>query len=279
MNSRIKDKNGNNEYKQFTNIDSFILLSEKRKNLLLLLQDGAKTLDEIKGFLRVTSSGIIPQIRKMEEKGLIYQKNKNYYLTEIGLIIAKSFDKFYRTVKILEKNWKFWHNHKVSGIPDEFLLRIYELGSYIIFESDKTDIFKPHREYINNLLKAKWVRGVSPILHPEYPKTILTLARRGTDISIIMSEEVFRKIKEEHLTELKEGLSYENMRLFVCKKRIEVAFTVTDFFLSLRLFLKDDTYDFYRNIISYDKSALKWGRDLFSYFEKYSNIIRNIKKL
>jgi len=34
MYSGIKDKNGNNEYKQYTNIDSFILLSEKGKILM-----------------------------------------------------------------------------------------------------------------------------------------------------------------------------------------------------------------------------------------------------
>ena len=81
-------------------------------------------------------------------------------------------------------------------------------------------------------------------------------------------------IREKYPDDLEEGLSYKNVRFLVCNEKVEVAFTVTNFFLSLRLFLKDDTYDFYRNIISYDKSALDWGYDLFRYFEERSKLVQ-----
>lgn len=271
--------NKQKQKKKELDIISFILFSEKRKNLLLFLRNGSKTLDEIKESLNVTSSGIIPQLRKMEERGLIYRKNKNYSLTDIGLVIAKSFDRFNRIVETFEKNRKFWEDHEISGIPEEFLLRIYELGDYEIIEGDEANIFKPHEEYIKNLSKARWVRGVFPVLHPDYPKIIIMLARNGADISIIMPENVLKRIRENYLLELEKGLSYENVRFFVCNKKVEVAFTVTDFFLTLRLFMKDKTYDFYRNIMSYDKSALAWGYDLYRYFEKQSKLVTSVKFL
>jgi predicted transcriptional regulator len=55
---------------------NFLVDSEKRKNLLLLLRGNSKTLDEIREPLKVTSSGIIPQIRKMEERHLICPNKK-----------------------------------------------------------------------------------------------------------------------------------------------------------------------------------------------------------
>jgi predicted transcriptional regulator len=128
---------------------------------------------------------------------------------------------------------------------------------------------------MKNLLKSKWVKGVSPVLHPEYPKSLLMLAEKGIDISIIATREVLEKIKEKHKMELEKSASYKNMRLMVCDEEVKVAFTVTDFFLSIRLFLKNDTYDFYRNIISHEKSALKWGDDLFNYYEKRSKRVES----
>ena len=43
------------------------LLSEKRKDVLLLLEEGSKTGDEIKTALNVNSTSIMPQIKKLKE--------------------------------------------------------------------------------------------------------------------------------------------------------------------------------------------------------------------
>lgn len=241
-----------------------------------MLREGPKTLYDIRASLDVTSSGIIPQLRKMEERNLIYQREKKYVLTDIGWLISRSFYNFYGLVKIIEENKSFWENHKVTAIPEELLMRIYELGGYNVYESSPTDMEKPHREYIKHLLSSNWVRGVSPILHPEYPKSINMLAEKGVDVAIIMTEEVFEEIKKNHLSELKKGLTYDNVRFLVCEKDIEVAFTVTDLFLSMRLFLNDGSYDLYRNIISYESSALKWGKDLFKHFEENSELVERV---
>ncbi|MFH1773434.1 MAG: winged helix-turn-helix domain-containing protein [Methanobacteriota archaeon] len=252
-----------------------LTLSEKRRNLFLLLRDGPKTLEEIRSSLQVTASGVLPQIRKMEKKNLICRTNKKYALTEIGSVIAESFNQFVKTLNAFEENEEFWKEHEISGIPEEFRLRIHELGDYKIFRSTPTEIFKPHDEYIKNLLKSKWIRGVSPVLHPEYPKAFLILAENGANVSLILTRNVLEGIKREHRRELETFLKYKNVKMMVCEEEIKVAFTVTDFFLSMRLFLKSGEYDFYRNIISSEKSALKWGEDLFSYYEKRSEKVES----
>lgn len=249
---------------------SFLALSEKRKNLILYLLDGARTLQEIKDSLGVTSSGIIPQIRKMEDRNLILQDDKRYRLTEIGTLIALSFEQLAKNVDVVEKYEGFWIDHKISGLPREFLLRFYELGNIEIYESSPTELFKAHEEYMKLLLNSKVVKGLSPVLHPEYPETILALAERGIDVEINVTKVVLDKIMEEHRTTLAKGLSYNNAKLYVTDEEIPIAFTVTDTFFSMRLFLHDGTYDFYRNVISQDPSAIKWGRDLFDLYLKKS---------
>jgi len=248
---------------------SLVTFSERRRDILLMLQEEPKTLKEIKEHFRISSPEIIPQIRKLERGNLIYQEGKKYVLTEAGEIVTKSFEQLLRTLKLFEKDMEFWKEHKIE-IPEEFRSRLYELGGYKIFVSTPTEIFKPHDEYIENLLKSKWIKGVSPVLHPEYTKNFLMMAKKGLPISLILTKEVLEKIKEKHKTELVSGLKCKNAQMMVCNEEITVAFTVTDFFLSMRLFLRDGTYDFYKNIISREKSALNWGADLFRYYETRS---------
>ena len=60
-------------------------LSEKRKDVLLLLVEGPKTGDEIKTALNVNSTAIMPQIKKLKEGRLIIQDKKNTYrLSDMG---------------------------------------------------------------------------------------------------------------------------------------------------------------------------------------------------
>ncbi len=73
---------------------STITFSKKRENLLLFLIDGPKTLEDIRTSLNVTSSGMIPQIRKLEEQNLVRREGKKYLLTDTGTVIAEMFNSF-----------------------------------------------------------------------------------------------------------------------------------------------------------------------------------------
>ncbi|MCZ7355339.1 MAG: winged helix-turn-helix domain-containing protein [Candidatus Methanoperedens sp.] len=249
---------------------SLLTFSGKRRDILFMLQREPKTLQEIRDRLGVTSPEIIPQIKKLEKNNLIHLEGKNYFLTEMGYIVTHSYNHLIKTLDIFEKDIEFWKRHKINGIPYEFKMRLNELGNYRIFGGTPTEIFKPHNEYIKNLLQSNCIEGVSSVLHPDYPKYINMLADRGMPISIILTEDVFKKMKEDYSAELEKGLEYNNVQVMVFNEKIEFTFTVTDLFLSMRLFFNNGTYDFYNNIISYEKSALEWGNDLFKYFEKRS---------
>lgn len=253
---------------------SLLTFSKKRRVILLMLQEEPKTLKDINDYFKATSPETLPQIRKLEKGNLISQEGKKYILTEIGKIVTRSFDNLSTTLKIFESNMKFWKEHNIGGIPEEFQIRLCELGNHKIFEGTPTEMFKPHEEYIKNLLKSKRMRGVSPVLHPEYSKVVTMLAERGVDTSIVITREVFEKLKKEYKKELQDYLNHENASMRISDEQIKIAFTTSDAFLSMRLFLKDDTYDFYKNIISYEISAMKFGEDLFNYYEKRSEKIK-----
>ena len=252
---------------------NFLVDSEKRKNLQLLLRESSKTLDEIRNSLKVTSSGIIPQIRKMEERRLIAQVNRKYELTEMGDVIADYFCNFEGIEKIFYNNMKFWGEHKISAIPREFRLRLHELGNYEIVRSTPIDIFKPHPEDIRNLANSSLMKGVSPVMHPDYPRYVCDLAEKGMHISMIITDEILEILKKTYMEELKMCSYNKNICLSVCHEKIEIAYIATDSLLSLRLFMKNGNYDFHEKIMSFDKSAIGWGEDLFNYYIKRSEKI------
>ncbi|OGH05783.1 MAG: hypothetical protein A2W22_01695 [Candidatus Levybacteria bacterium RBG_16_35_11] len=251
-----------------------MVLSEKRRNLLLLLLDSPKTLSEIREALLVTSSGIIPQIRKMEDYKLIYQKERKHVLTEMGKVLAEYLQNFQKIQLIFGKDIKFWNEHNISVIPHDFRLKLHELGNYEIIKSTPTDLFRPNNEYMKNLLKARWIKGVSSVLQENFLENIGVIADKNVCNSIIFKKEILENLKETQKENLKKYLNYKNTSIMVCDEKIEIDFTVTDFFLSIRLFLEDGTYDFHQNILSFDESAIIWGKELFSYYEERSRNVR-----
>lgn len=252
-----------------------ITLSEKRRRILLLLREGTKTLSDFRDYFGVTSPEIIPQIRIMEQKRLLHQVGREYVLTEIGEIVADSFNRLLRTLSVFEKYEEFWDMHKLSGIPKEFRQRIDELGNYRIVISDPTEVFEPHKEYMQNLLKSTSIIGVAPIFHPEYPRAYLELAKKGVQITLTVTRDVFDRIKKEYRSLLEKALQY-NFEFMICDEKPEVAFTVTNNFINMGLFLKDGNYDVHNSIVSFDKSAIKWGEDLFKYYKGRSKKLHDL---
>lgn len=247
-----------------------VTFSEKRSDVLLQLRDSPKTLREIKDRLEVTSSQIIPQLRKLEKNNLIYQDGKKYNLTEIGEVITSSFAQLSKIIEIFEEDLDFWNEHNIGAIPEEFLARIPELGDYELIESNSVEVFRPHKKFMQNLEESEWIRGVSPIFHPRYPEFLLEMAKSGCDVKLAVSKDVFEKIESNHKGELKSGLECENAELLIYDDDVKVAFTVTDSFLSLGLFGKDGLYDTSHDLVSDDASAVRFGKDLFNYYEERS---------
>lgn len=248
----------------------FLVFSEKRKNLFLLLRGGSKSLQEIRDSLKVTSSGIIPEIRKMEEQHLIFQAGRMYSLTELGNVLAEYLYNFEEIAQIFSSNPKYWNEHKISGIPHDFRLKLYELGNYKIFKSTQLDIFGSQDECVRNLSIAKRIKGIIPVLYPEFLECILNLAEKGVDVTIVIPREFLGKIMERNKIKVEKCIGHKEPCILVCDEKIEFDMTVTDFYLSLRLFLKDDSYDFYQNITSLEKSSMRWGEELFGYYERRS---------
>lgn len=94
-----------------------ILFSEKRKDFLLLLKEGPKSIEEILEKLQVSRTALLPQIKKLKEENLVIHENDIYRLSLIGKIIVEKMQPLLYTLAIFEKNEDFWAERKLTPIP------------------------------------------------------------------------------------------------------------------------------------------------------------------
>jgi predicted transcriptional regulator len=254
-----------------------IFLSEKRKELLLFLRGGPKTIAEIKMHLDVGAVAILPQLKKLRENSLIIKKGNIYRLSSLGIAIAGTMQSMVDLLSVFEKRYDYWASHSVDCIPIPLRRRIGELSNCTFSEShDGIRLFEPHREFLENIRKSKKVSGISSIFHPLYPSLFLNFAKTGIDVSILVTLPVYQRIKEEFTAELSGFITLENASFYVCSKKIEFSYVVTDKFVSLSLPFPDGRFDYKEDVMCFDSVAIQWGEDLFAHYRDVSEKITEI---
>lgn len=274
-----------------------IFLSEKRKNLLLLLKEGPKSSEDIKNVFDFPWKSMIPQIKKLVELGLVIQTEGMYSLSEMGTVIATNMQFLLNTLKIYDDNREFWSEHDLSSIPFHLLTRIGELGQCRVLKPDLSQIFKVQEDIVKCMLSSSRIMVLISAVHPAYHLACLEFLEKKIDVTVILTESVFESIRAECLPEsgavfsdssvLRLGLpeykkevqlflDCENSHFFVSEgEKKPMMLIATDKIFALSLLDKYGRVD--RNyILSFEPGALKWGEELFEYYKKNSRPIYSI---
>ena len=242
--------------------------------MLMSLSEGAKASGALREELGLAASTVIHAARDLERENLLIEKEDGYHLTPMGKIITLKLMDTFKTMSILNAHKEFWLTHDMDGIPKEFLERIGELEEAEIVRSTPTNIIKALSYYIKLVKGVKHLEGVSPILHPDFPKIIEKLVEKGTKVRLVLTEEIFEIGKEKYYHLFQELINRENFQVWVTERPIKVAFSVTDSFISLALFHVDGYFDTNNDLVSRSKGAINWGRELFEYYKKRARRIR-----
>ena len=243
---------------------STVISSDKRRNVLLFLQENPKTLDEIKSALDVSATGMLPQLKILENEGLIIHSGRTYSLTTIGKTIVTHLEPFLQTVDVFDSQKKFWREHLLSELPEEILQDIRMLGKYRILETPDEEIFGI-RTFLSNLDGAKELKGLSHTVHPEYPEYFMKLASNGTKLSLFFTPSVYRILLEKYQHLIKDYLDIDTVEAWVTKKDYKFSYAMTDKYFSISIFYANGVFDNKNDIISFDPSARMWGEKIHSY--------------
>lgn len=251
-----------------------IFLSDKRKQLLLFLADGPKHMDEITEALQAPSTAILPQIKKLKEKSLVIQEDKDYTLSLIGKILVNKMRSLVNVIDVFEDNFEYWTERDLQGIPFSFRKRVGELGKSTLIQPDLDRMFEIDPVIVENLSKSNNILECIAYFHPLLISLFQDLAKSGAKFSFIMSESVFQRYSEDYLEDFHRFLAVENIHFFLYSGELRIAnLTVTDRFFLLSLFPKNQKHFDLESLISYEPSALKFGKELFNELLKNSTQI------
>lgn len=261
-------------------LSDLIWISEKRKNLLLLLNDGPQTMDHISKSLNISSHSMAPQIKILKDEKLICKMEKDVYkLTDIGEIIVKNMQPLLDTLSVIEEEKQYWEDRDFSKLPKKYSERIGELGNYMILEPDMSHLFDLPIEFTENLKKSKSIHCFISYYHPIYIKLYFEMIEKDIDIIFLFTPDVFSRIQKEWKDKLKK--IFQNCTFYIYKKNEcyninqslgYPSICITDSFAYFFFFNKQSTYD-NRKLISFEKSAISWGLDLFNHYIKESEKI------
>jgi len=254
-----------------------LFLSEKRKNILLLLMEGPKNIETIREILKANATSVQPQLKKLKEQHLVTQEEDLYVLTDIGRIVVEKMKPLLDTLDLLEGNADYWANRDMTAIPPELLRRINELGQCTTTEPDIDRMFELIPLLVENMKKAKRVRALLSYFHPLFPAHYLDLARKGIKVSLFIPEPIMRRWVGDYRAETEEFLSLGNVELFTVKENNKVpSLMVADNFMAMALFPKSAVFD-RKYVMSFEPGARVWGEEYIDHFQKLATRIEKLE--
>ena len=236
---------------------------------MFLLEESPKTLSEIKDNLNLKSPEILPRLKEMEDANMILKEEGLYRLSSLGKVSAIYYKPFLDTLASIEANEDFWINHDHDAIPETLLSRIQELKDCKVVKDEYEHIYDSHKSFIENVMSSTQFRGLASIFLSNFPEMFLEMARKNIPISIIVTPNVFYKVKNEYSAEVEEFIKYEHTNFYVTNDS-NISFGVTDHFVSLSLCFENGTYDPGTDLVGFDQESIKWGEDLFAYYKENS---------
>jgi predicted transcriptional regulator len=233
-------------------------------------------MDFILSYLNTSRQALLPQMKILKNQKLLYQLDDVYELTSIGKLIAKKMEPLLDLIEALDENSHYLKTHKIDGIPEPFLRRLHEIKDFVLFEPSHINSHELNINHFEKAMESKAVYFVSTYMHPESPLILEKLVKKGTYVSLILTEEFARKIIKEHCEVCKYYLTCDNVKIYTSKNEIAISsLTVVDTGFQLRLLYKDGEFS-NKQMIRYNPEARKWGKDLYDYYLKDAEMITEV---
>lgn len=103
---------------------TYIAASGVRKNITYQLLEKPMALAELRDSFSVTSADLIPRLKELEKKNLIYKEEGVYHLTLTGKVTAKMLMQEDRLSQLIEEHGQFLNSHDLEPIPENLLYSI-----------------------------------------------------------------------------------------------------------------------------------------------------------
>lgn len=247
-----------------------LLSSEKRTDLLLLLKEKPRTIEEINIELDTNSVAILPQIKRLKENGLVVQENRVYDLSLLGRIIVRKMESLVKAFRLLEDNYDYWSGVRPGRIPAGLFKRMEEFVTYMPGRYHGDDTSSVYKEMTEAFHTSKKFLLIISSPNFSYPGICAENAKKGLKVSVLLTQPVFETFMGDFRKELDTLLLLENSEVYVLENNIvppTVAVTDT---MVLTCFSSGNSQCESNSMVIFGEEAVKWGMDLFEHFKALS---------
>jgi predicted transcriptional regulator len=223
----------------------------------------------------IRASTILHSMKEMIEDDLAKRTPGGYSLTNIGRIQALLLDELVSAIVALDQRKGFWLSHDISSIPNDLLSKIGMISRSQIMEADPAALLKIAEHAIAEMVKAKEIYGLSPIIIPGFSEALVKAVKNGANVNLILTDSIIKEVTKNYYSAIKDLLSQDNFKLYLLSDEVKIAFTVIDSLLSLGLYRADGGYDL-NDLICVGALAKSWGLELFEYYKKRSILVETL---
>ncbi len=253
-----------------------IFASEKRKKILLLLQDGPKQMEFLLRSLDTTRQALLPQLKTLEEHYLLFHFGDAYELTTIGKLTAKEMNPLLKSLEVFDSDIDYWGTRKLDFVPPHLLKRINELGKCSIINPPLTDIHAIQAKFLKANKRSDSIFVVTTFFFANYNTLFSELIESNVDIHFIIDPSLYEKLQTETDTGLREIIKNKRVHLFVYNKKMEfISFAFNDYCILMRILESSGAND-HKMLVCPGQSALAWGKELLEYYLKDSKPITGL---
>lgn len=245
-----------------------LFMSEKRKNVLLLLQEGPKVTQSILDKLKTTRTALLPQMRVLEESFLVIHYDDTYGLTKTGELIVNEMKSLLDIIDVLDVDIEYWGTHKLDFIPPHLLARINELGRCRVVSPSITEIFEVDSEFHESSKRSRSLFKVTTFLYPNYPMLFSELIPSNVELNLIITDELLDKIRTDNDPGFRELSKTGLIKISIYPDEMGfLSFAYNDHQLLLNPIKIDGDFD-KKHILTDNPGALEWGKELFNHYLK-----------
>ncbi|AFV24111.1 hypothetical protein Mpsy_1905 [Methanolobus psychrophilus R15] len=242
-----------------------IFMSEKRKNVLLLLHKGPKDIEYLMEYMNTTRTALLPQIKVLQDSYLISREGSRCELTTLGKLVVSEMEPLISAVATLGSDLHYWGSHRMDFIPPHLLERLCDLGECRFIKPTITDMMELNREFMENTYSSKSLFTITTFLHPNFVEIYSGLADKGVEVSVILSDDLFRKVTKENPEGLRQLINTVRTKFYVYDSPMNfITFSINDHASIFRLLTLSGDYDGVQLFASVP-DAVRWGREFFEW--------------
>lgn len=249
-----------------------ILRSRLNTLLLLVLNHGERTRDELKAITGTSSQNIRPALRRLIEDEFVEERPYGYALTPYGSVVAESLRDFVVTTAVVIRFKQFWNTHAMDGLPAIAIDHLCELINGSIRCDSGHRAFSAYTHMMKCIREAESLAIITSVAHPDMMAAIAKKALQGMPLDVIITPEMEREIDSpRHRPFIRPLEGCRNIRIAVAQVPLKGCIMLSHRCLNFGLYFADeDLYDSLRFFHDTSDEGLGWGERLLHHYRDHS---------